>query len=56
MAQDELRNKSWEIDHNELIMQQEDYWWLRPIVFGGSLNLLVKEVNVAWLITLLCNR
>ena len=37
-------------------MQWEDYWQLVSIVLGTSLNLLVKEVNVAWLINLLCDR
>ena len=40
--------------HFNLIMQWEDEWQLQAIiVLEGSLNLLVKEVNVAWLITLL---
>ena len=56
MVQDELRNKSTGIIHNELIMHREDEWQLQPIVLSTSLNLLVKEVNVAWLIILLCNR
>ena len=55
-TQDELRSKSTGIIHNELIMQWEDYWQLQSIVLGCSLNLLVKEVNVARLIILLCNR
>ena len=42
--------------HFKLIIQQEDYWQLQAIVSGGSLYLLVKEVNVAHLITLLCIR
>ena len=56
MVQDELRNKSIGIIYSELIMQQEDYWQLQVIVLSCSLNLLVKEVNVAQLIILLCNR
>ena len=56
MIQDELRNKSTGIIHNELIMQQEDDWQLQFIVLRTSLNLMVKEVNVARLIVLFCNR
>ena len=56
MAQDELRNKSTVIIHNDLIMRREDYWWLVSIVLGASLNLLVKEVNVPRLLILLWNR
>ena len=55
-VQDELRNKSTGIIHNELIMQWKDQGQLQSVVLSSSLNLLVKEVNVAWLIILLCNR
>ena len=55
MAHDELRDKIQEIIHNNLIMRQEDYWWLASIVLGTSLNLFVQEVNNTQLITLLCN-
>ena len=42
MAQDELRNKSTGIIHNDLIMQREDSWQLWCVVLGSSLNLLAR--------------
>ena len=55
MVQNKLNNKSEEIYHNDLIMQQEYQWQLQSIVLQGSLNLLVEEVIEARLINLLCN-
>ena len=52
MAQDELRNKSTEDNPQQLNYAAGRF--LTVIVF--CLNLLVKEVNVARLIILLCNR
>ena len=44
MVQDELRNKSTGIIHNELIMQWEDEWQLQLIVLSTCLNLLARIV------------
>ena len=44
MAQDELRNKSTGIIHNELIVQWEDKWQLRFESIGQLISAVYMEV------------
>ena len=53
LVQVELTTREQVIHQNNLIMQWEDLWQLWSIVLRDSLNILVQEVHVAWLIILL---
>ena len=52
MVRDGLTTREQAIHQNNLIMQREDQLQLQSIVLRDSLNLLVKDVNAARLISL----